>query len=282
MKILIADIFLRGRPNQGWKEGYVLKYALENLGHECLVAGPDAEISELEIPNIANQFDLVIISENYPSYSGWKWWNWKEIKIPKLFWAIDTHIVNFKPFIEDNSIDFVAFNNKSDMDTMSIKSKKIWFPYAVSKYHYDIDFNESKKYDVTFIGGITNERQRLIDKFNIKHISAFGDDYVKEMKRSKICFNKSISHDLNAKYFEILGSGSFMLTNYNDSFFDFVEENSYIEKMFYIDENDLSKKIDYYLNNNEEREEIAKKANEYIIQNHTFESRIKIILDNVL
>jgi spore maturation protein CgeB len=271
MKILIADIFLRGRPNQGWKEGYVLKYALENLGHECLVAGPDAEISELEIPNIANQFDLVIISENYPSYSGWKWWNWKEIKIPKLFWAIDTHIVNFKPF-----------NNKSDMDTMSIKSKKIWFPYAVSKYHYDIDFNESKKYDVTFIGGITNERQRLIDKFNIKHISAFGDDYVKEMKRSKICFNKSISHDLNAKYFEILGSGSFMLTNYNDSFFDFVEENSYIEKMFYIDENDLSKKIDYYLNNNEEREEIAKKANEYIIQNHTFESRIKIILDNVL
>lgn len=84
MKILIADIFLRGRPNQGWKEGYVLKYAFENLGHECLVAGPDAEISELEIPIISNEYDFVIISENYPSYSGWKWWNWKDIIVVSL------------------------------------------------------------------------------------------------------------------------------------------------------------------------------------------------------
>ncbi len=282
MRILIADIFLRGAPNQGWKEGYALKYALENLGHECLVAGPDSEISELEIPNIANNFDLAIISENYPSYSDWKWWNWKEIKIPKLFWAIDTHLVNFKSFIENNNIDFVAFNNKLDMEKMDIKSNKIWFPYAVSKYHYDIEFNEGKQYDITFIGGMTEERQRLISKFNIKHINAFGIDYVKEMKRSKICFNKSISHDLNAKYFEIIGAGSFMLTNFNPSFFEFVDENPYIEKMFYLDENDLSKKIDYYLNNNEEREEIAKKANDYVLKNHTFESRIKIILENVL
>lgn len=282
MKILIADVSLRGRPNEGWKEGYVLKYALENLGHQAHVYGPDAEFSELEIPIVYKNYDLALITENYPSYSGWKWWNWSEIKIPKLFWAIDTHLVNFGNFIESSKIDYVAFNNRDDMDKIEVSAKKLWMPYAVSKKHYDIEFHEEKKYDVTFIGGITPERQKYLDNFKIKHISAFGNDYVKEMKRSKICFNKSIANDLNAKYFEILGAGTFMLTNENDSFFEFVEKNEYIEKMFYKNDDDLSDKIKYYLKNDDEREFIAKKANEYILNNHTFESRIKIILENVL
>ena len=139
-----------------------------------------------------------------------------------------------------------------------------------------------KKYDLTFIGGLNEERQKYIDKFGIKHISAFGRDYVEEIKRSKICFNKSISHDLNAKYFEILGAGSFMLTNENKSFLEFVDNNEYIEKMFYYSDDDLQDKINYYLKNEDERDFIAKKANEFILENHTFESRIKIILENVL
>jgi len=282
MRILIADVFLRGRPNEGWKEGYVLKYALENLGHQCDVYGPDADFSELEIPNVYKNYDLAIISENYPGYSGWKWWNWIEVTIPKVFWAIDTHLVNFVSFIDSNKIDYVAFNNKVDMDNMSINAKKLWMPYAVSKKHYNIDFDESKKYDLTFIGGLNEERQKYIDKFGIKHISAFGRDYVEEIKRSKICFNKSISHDLNAKYFEILGAGSFMLTNENKSFLEFVDNNEYIEKMFYYSDDDLQDKINYYLKNEDERDFITKKANEFILENHTFESRIKIILENVL
>ena len=110
MRILIADVFLRGRPNEGWKEGYVLKYALENLGHQCDVYGPDADFSELEIPNVYKNYDLVIISENYPGYSGWKWWNWIEVTIPKVFWAIDTHLVNFVSFIDSNKIDYDRSN----------------------------------------------------------------------------------------------------------------------------------------------------------------------------
>ena len=282
MRILIADVFLRGRANEGWKEGYVLKYALENLGHQCDVYGPDADFNELEIPNVQKEYDLAIISENYPSYSGWKWWNWAEVTIPKVLWAIDTHLVDFVRFIEDSRIDYVAFNNKVDMDNMSINAKKLWMPYAVSKKHYNIDFDEPKKYDLTFIGGLNDERRRYVDRFGIKHISAFGTDYVKEIKRSKICFNKSISHDLNAKYFEILGAGSFMLTNENSSFLDFVGKNEHIEKMFYYSDDDLQDKISYYLKNEDERELIAKKANEFILENHTFESRVKIILENVL
>lgn len=281
MKILVADVFLRGKLNQGWKEGYVLKYALENLGHICDVYGPDADFSELEIPILYKNYDFVIITENYPQHSGWRWWNWSEVKIPKVFWAIDTHLIDFKNFIENSKIEYVAFNNKSHMDKTSISSKKIWLPYAVSKKHYNLEFNENKIYDITFIGNITKERQDYINRFNIKHINAFGIEYVKEMKRSKICFNKSISDDLNAKYFEILGAGSFMLTNTNESFFNFVDRNEYIEKMFYYNDDDLRDKFHYYLENEDERELIAKMANKFILENHTFESRIEIILENL-
>jgi spore maturation protein CgeB len=73
-----------------------------------------------------------------------------------------------------------------------------------------------------------------------------------------------------------------MLTNENKSFLEFIGKNEYIEKMIYYSDDDLQDKINYYLKNEEEREFISKKVNEFILENHTFESRIKIILENVL
>lgn len=109
----------------------------------------------------------------------------------------------------------------------------------------------------------------------------FGQDYVREMQSSKICFNQSISYDINAKYFEIIGSGTFMLTNFNSNFHKFLDYNSEIEKMFYYNEQDLGDKIRYYLHNEEERESIAKSVKEYIFKNHTWENRAELILNNL-
>ena len=115
MKILIADILLVGKPHSDWKEGYEFCYAFRNLGHECDVYGPNGEKSEMEIPLVAHLYDLILITENYWNYSRWKWWNWESIKTPKVFWAIDTHIVDYRPFIKQSKIDYVAFNNKEDL-----------------------------------------------------------------------------------------------------------------------------------------------------------------------
>jgi hypothetical protein len=288
MKILIADVFLRGKPNEGWKEGYVLKYAFENLGHECDVFGPDGDRSELEIPMVANQYDLIVITENYWWCSDWKWWNWEEIKKPKIFWAIDTHMVDYRPWIEAAGIDYVAINNKEDYIRYGLKNS-FWLPVFVSKFHYDRDYGLTKTRDVAFIGSISPERKEYCDRLGIEYLSAFGDEYVREMQRSKICFNKSMSshiHDgnvqnLNAKTFEIIGSGTFMLTNYNSNLEEFTDNNEYIRKMFYYSDDDLKEKIEYYLKNEEEREFIAKKAREYVLENHSGESRCKMILENI-
>ena len=36
-------------------------------------------------------------------------------KTPKLLWAIDAHIVNYKPWILNAGIEYVAFNNPEDL-----------------------------------------------------------------------------------------------------------------------------------------------------------------------
>ena len=280
MKILIADVLLAGKPHSDWKEGYEFCYAFRNLGHECDVFGPNGQNSEMMIPLVADKYDLIIITENYPSYSGWKWWNWSEIKTPKIFWAIDTHVVNFLPWIQHSKIDFVAFNNPDDLEKYKLKNS-FFMPYAASKSHHLQKYTHDKIRDLVFIGGMNEERRRLCEKFTIENVNAYGIDYVREMQASKICFNQSQSYDINAKYFEILSSGSFMLTNYNKHFHEFVGYNEYINKMFYYDEEDLGFKIRYYLENEQDREQIAKKAFEYINEYHTFDNRAMLILEQI-
>ena len=133
MKILVADVLLKGKPHHDWKEGYEFCYAFRNLGHECDVFGPNSDNSELEIPNVAHKYDFILVTENYPDYSAWKWWNWSVVKTPKIFWAIDTHLVNFLPWIQSSSIDFVffVFSSRYLFRTIDIFGK-----YHLSTYRY--------------------------------------------------------------------------------------------------------------------------------------------------
>jgi spore maturation protein CgeB len=280
MKILIADILLHGKPHSDWKEGYEFKYAFENLGHSCDVYGPYSDLSEELIPQNYNNYDFVLITENYPNSSGWKWWDWSSVKIPKVFWAIDTHLVNYVPFIVNSNINYVGFNNFSDMEKYNINSKKFWLPYGISSKRYTTEKVE-KIYNVSFIGSLTEERKHYINKYNINHFLSFGPEYIKKMKQSKICFNKSMSYDLNAKMLEIIGSGSFMLSNYSNEFIKSVDGNEDIKKMMYINEEDFLNKMNYYLENEDEREIIASRAQKFILENHSFESRAKLILKNI-
>ena len=281
MKILISDIYLAGRDNCDWKDGYELYYAFQSLGYQVDIAGKNGIIPETEIPNIAHNYDIIIITENYPQYSNWQWWNWREIKTPKLFWAIDTHLIDFTDFINYHKIDYVAFNNKRDIDKMITSAKKFWLPYGISKKHYGVDYETEKVHDISFIGGLNPDRQYYIEKYGMKHFQLYGPNYVREMQKSKICFNKSMSHDLNAKNMEIIGSGTFMLSNINEDFLHFMDYNESIKEMMYVDDIDLDNKIKFYLENDEKRNEISKNARNYIFDNHSYEKRMEYLISNL-
>jgi spore maturation protein CgeB len=134
-----------------------------------------------------------------------------------------------------------------------------------------------------FIGTLSVDprRKELCDRFGIRHMTAFGADYVIAMKKSKICFNKSMSNDINAKYFEIMGSGSFLLTNYNEELLTYFDNNPDLRACMYTTEDEIGEKIQYYLEHEDEREAIAKRLYDYVWSHHTWEARCKQILQVV-
>jgi spore maturation protein CgeB len=174
----------------------------------------------------------------------------------------------------------VGLNNKNDLDKYK-KIPRFFFPYGVSKRYSQI-LSKEKIYDIIFIGSLTPERQKYIQNFNMKYARALGNEYIKLMQESKICFNKSISYDLNAKNLEIIASGTFILTNYNIYLHEICKDNNLIEKIFYKNDEELSSKINYYLKNDNEREYIAKNLQQYIFEKHSYDARIRMLYNKLI
>lgn len=97
-------------------------------------------------------------------------------------------------------------------------------------------------------------------------------------KCSKINLNmslRSIKSGMPLRALEIMGSGGFLLSNYQTDFFDYFIPGD--DFAFYESRTDLLDKIDYYLKNNNERAQMAASAHKKIVNAHTFVHRIKEI-----
>ena len=157
--------------------------------------------------------------------------------------------------------------------------KSYWFP---NSYPDDLMFptNTEKSVDVGFCGNILN-RGHIIDslnKFGIKKdIFVIGKDMVDCINSYKIHLNCNISNDINYRTFETTGCGTFLLTNYTpglEKLFDIGKEI-----VTYSSIQDLSEKVSYYLNNDDERNRIAKAGYEKSKANHTYYERSKKIIE---
>lgn len=292
MRILCADVRLAGKPHHDWKEGYELMYAFRRLGHTCDIAGPNGvPYTELDIPRIAPFYQLIIVTENYPfirtdvAPRGWRWWNWGQITTPKLFWAIDTHVNDYRELIRQGRFNYVAFTNRQHMLEYGLNNS-FAMHYALSQVHQKLNETHPKQYECIFLGSlsVSPRRKHLCDRFGIQHMEAYGLDYFRTMKKAKICFNNSISTDVNAKYFEIMGSGTFMLTNYSQDLVDFMDESvrEDLKSCMYKTEDDIGEKIVYYLEHEDEREAIAKRLHDHVWTHHTWESRCNLLLNFVM
>jgi hypothetical protein len=291
MRILCADRRLTGKPNEDWKEGYELMYAFRQLGIRCDVAGPNGiDYTEVDIPNIARFYHLIVVTENYPYLKtnnvirGWKWWDWGSILTPTVFWAIDTHLRDYTQMLKNGKFNCVAFAIARHKQEYALANSFILY-YALSRRHHYLNEVHPKEYDCIFIGSlnVSPDRKELCDRFGIQHMRIYGTDYIRMMKKAKICFNKSISGDINAKYFEIMGSGSFMLSNYNQELVDFMDESvrEDLKACMYPNDDEIGDKIAYYLEHEDEREAIAKRLHDHVWSHHTWENRAIQILQHV-
>jgi spore maturation protein CgeB len=100
---------------------------------------------------------------------------------------------------------------------------------------------------------------------------------VEAINKYKIHFNRNISDDLNYRTFETLGCQTFLLTNDTPGLNQLFEIDKHL--VTYTDINDLFEKINYYLNNETERNEISKNGYNHVINNHTFTKRMNQFIE---
>ncbi len=123
--------------------------------------------------------------------------------------------------------------------------------------------------------------------FNPIGISNRGKiDYYDEMpyvfKNTSINLNitlRSIQRGIPLRCMDIMGCGGFLLTNYQEDLLNFFVPGE--DFVYYEDKQDLMMKVDYYLENPEEREAIAQNGYRKVKDYHSYKQRLETIFETV-
>ena len=162
---------------------------------------------------------------------------------------------------------------------------------------------KNKIIDVVFVGTYTRRRSKLIkalEKAGINvevygpywkyfrrnnniHEGVYGPKMVEVFNSAKIVLNIHVESDLpfkvNMRTFEAAGCGSFQLTDYAYGMEKLFKINE--EIVTYSDVTELIRLVNYYLNAEDERKNISKRAQERAYRDHTYDKRVKKLLENI-
>lgn len=282
MKIVIIQEAGRHEKNKNFRESLNLHRALSRIeGVESKVWGLNYPEFNVPFSEIENWCDVIFLIENYTS----SWLPIDEISKSnklKIFWSIDSHCVlqQHKDLCMIMKIDILLNSTQGYIkDYQGLVKKSYWFPNC---YPDELMYpkGDKKTVDVGFCGNILNRGHVInsLDKYGIKKdIFVIGDDMVNSINSYKIHLNCNISDDINYRTFETTGCGTFLLTNYTPNLEKLFEIGK--EIVVYKDLNDLDDKVKYYLENEEEREVIAKAGYERSRKDHTYYQRAKTLID---
>ena len=99
---------------------------------------------------------------------------------------------------------------------------------------------------------------------------------------SKINLNislKSIKTGIPLRAFDIMGSGGFLLTNYQQELFEYFSPDE--DFVYYNTYEDLIGKVEYYLSHERERMEIMRSGTEKVLREHTMKMRAEEMIRRV-
>lgn len=204
----------------------------------------------------------------------------------KLYWASDTHL-GFDYRLETArkfDINFVA--QKEAVDKFKDAGvDATWLPHAFEPLAYPKFNFASKAHDLCFIGHVNSEnRLDAIDRmfkefpnfyYGVKRFEEASELY----NRSKVVFNIAMKDDLNMRCFEVMGSGSFLLTDHLADLSELFIPGKHLETYTSLDE--AVDKARYYIKNDEARERIAKAGYEQCMKHHTIGHRVQVMLEKV-
>lgn len=201
----------------------------------------------------------------------------KKKNIRMIYWYND---IPLQPYFKTIApyFDFILTTAGGEFieDIKAYNKSAFFLPNLVDENieKYSAFNNRDFQSDVLFTGRHDNEREQLINylqshlnsSLNLKFIGhnkqsvVIGDDYLKALSNSKICINHN--RDFTLKYewytsdrlFHILGNGSFALSTKIIQGEDFFED----KLEYYTSYEGLVSKVDYFIENEEERIEKSK------------------------
>ena len=121
-----------------------------------------------------------------------------------------------------------------------------------------------------------------LPKANYRGLARSTTEMPKIFRLSKINLNftsKPIRTGIPLRLWDILGAGGFVLTNYQSEIPEYFEVGKDLD--IFASEEELVKKIRYYLEHEEEREEIARNGYQKAKEKYSLELRVKQILQTV-
>lgn len=247
---------------------------LRKMGHEVLHAMPRGDLRR------SGKFDLYL----------WCDWgedalNWPPFECPKpnAYWVSDTHLGFDYRLGKAREFDHVFCAQKKaaeDFRREGIKNA-YWLPHAVEPTAY-YPHPWVKKYDVVFVGNVNNEgRAEYLDRLFKEFPNWYFGKHLFEEAAEKFCqgkivFNHAIKEDVNMRLFEVLATGSFLLTQCVPTLEELFTDGSHLAT--YHDVDSMVETARYYLERPELREKIAEAGYKEVLAKHTFKHRAEEIL----
>lgn len=255
---------------------------------------PNLSVKDI-ILNLNKKFDLILLYEI--KYS--KLFKGLEdiVDIPKVLIQIDyavnmpatfrgfCRIENIDPLIKRNKINMIftsstlyiqAFKNNLKMDSVFL------LPFSVDINHYK-NMNLKRYIDAMAVFTTRDDVypnrkniQTLISKMKINSFTqrVIHNNYIRKLNESKLFIvSNNKNKNLSMKYTEAMACGALVLAEEPEdlSTQGFIEGEHLI---LYEGLKDLKRKILYYLNNPEERNEIATNGMNFVRENHSCYKRV--------
>ena len=172
-----------------------------------------------------------------------------------------------------------------------------WLPHHANTDIYK-DYKQPKDIDILLTGAIYDQvyplREKMLTRLSgrqgfvhhqhpgyrqikNKETLLVGESYAREINRAKICLtcNSVFSYPL-MKYFEIPACGSLLMAPASPELLDlgFVPGVHFVS----IEDHNFEEKLDYYLNNDQERELIIANGKKLIVKTHSTKQRVQEFL----
>ena len=205
---------------------------------------------------------------------------------PSVYVTSDTHLGYDYRLQKAKEFDYVFCNQIRAVEEFARDGVKAdWLPHAVEPQAYPNKPLSIKKHDIGFVGFVTfRKRAEMLDALfrefpDFWYGQRLFEECAEVYRRSRIVFNTAAVDDINMRCFEATATGAFLLTEWVPTLYECFKDGAHLATYKTMDE--AIYKAGYYIKNEYERNQIAKAGMDHTLSHHTYQHRIKKILEVV-